>query len=51
MARVDGHAAALQDKLALEFGTNVTSGEIRIAFRDLDQLDDLCRRFCQPAKC
>ena len=24
------------------------SGEIRIAFKSLDQLDDFCRRLCQP---
>jgi ParB family transcriptional regulator, chromosome partitioning protein len=25
------------------------SGEIRIAFRNFDQLDDFCRRLCQSA--
>ena len=54
-AAVDADTAALQDKLGLALGTKVTirhggeSGEIRIAFRDFDQLDDFCRRLCQPA--
>lgn len=54
-ARVDADTAALQDKLALALGAKVTirhageQGEIRIAFRDFDQLDDFCRRLCQPA--
>ena len=54
-ATVDADTAALQEKLGLALGTKVTvrhsgeSGEIRIAFRDFDQLDDLCRRLCQPA--
>ena len=26
------------------------AGEMRIAFRNFDQLDDLCRRLCQPAR-
>jgi ParB family transcriptional regulator, chromosome partitioning protein len=46
---------ALQDKLALALGTKVTirhsggeSGDIRIAFRNFDQLDDICRRLCHP---
>ena len=44
-----------EDKLGLELGTKVTirhsgeSGEIRIAFKSLDQLDDFCRRLSQPA--
>jgi len=52
---IDADTAALQDKLGLALGTKVTirhdgeSGEIRIAFRDFDQLDDFCRRLCQPA--
>jgi len=29
--------------------TGGESGDIRIAFRDFDQLDDFCRRFCHPA--
>jgi ParB family chromosome partitioning protein len=54
-APIDADTAALQDKLGLALGTKVTirhdgeSGEIRIAFRDFDQLDDFCRRLCQPA--
>jgi ParB family transcriptional regulator, chromosome partitioning protein len=54
-APVDADTAALQDKLGLELGTKVTirhsgeTGEIRIAFKTLDQLDDFCRRLCQPA--
>ena len=52
---VDPDTLALQDKLGLALGAKVTirhageSGEIRIAFRDFDQLDDFCRRLCQPA--
>jgi ParB family chromosome partitioning protein len=54
-APVDADTAALQNKLSLELGTKVTirhsgeSGEIRIAFREFDQLDDLCRRLCQSS--
>ena len=54
-APVDADTLALQDKLGLALGTKVTirhggeAGEIRIAFRDFDQLDDFCRRLCQPA--
>jgi ParB family chromosome partitioning protein len=53
---VDADTAALQDKLRLELGTKVTirhsgeSGEIRIGFRDFDQLDDFCRRLAQPTE-
>ena len=45
----------IQDKLGLELGTKVTirhsgeSGEIRVAFRNLDQFEDFCRRLLQPA--
>jgi ParB family chromosome partitioning protein len=54
-APVAADTKALQDKLALALGTKVTirhggeNGEIRIAFRDFDQLDDFCRRLCQSA--
>jgi ParB family transcriptional regulator, chromosome partitioning protein len=54
-APVDADTRALQDKLALALGTKVTirhggeTGEMRIAFRDFDQLDDFCRRLCQSA--
>jgi ParB family chromosome partitioning protein len=53
-APVDADTRALEDKLGLALGTKVTirhggeSGEIRLAFRNLDQLDDFCRRLCQP---
>jgi ParB family transcriptional regulator, chromosome partitioning protein len=55
-ATVDADTRALQDKLGLELGTKVTirhsgeSGEIRIAFRNLDQFEDFCRRLLQPAR-
>ena len=51
-APIDADTKALQDKLALALGTKVAirhggeTGEIRIAFRDFDQLDDFCRRLC-----
>jgi ParB family chromosome partitioning protein len=51
----DADTRALETKLALELGTKVTirhsgaSGELRVAFRDFDQLDDLCRRLSRPA--
>ena len=54
-ARGDTDTLALQDKLGLALGAKVTirhtgeSGDIRIAFRNFDQLDDFCRRLCQPA--
>ena len=54
VSNIDADASALQDKLGLALGTKVTirhtgdSGEIRIAFRNFDQLDDFCRRLCQP---
>jgi ParB family chromosome partitioning protein len=54
-APIDADTLALQDRLGLALGAKVTirhageSGEIRIAFRDFDQLDDFCRRLCQPA--
>ena len=54
-ATVDADTRALQDKLGLALGTKVTirhsgeSGDIRIAFRDFDQLDDFCRRLLEPA--
>ena len=55
-AKVDADTLALQDKLALALGAKVTirhtgeSGDIRVAFRDFEQLDDFCRRLCQPAR-
>ncbi len=51
-AKVDADTLALQDKLGLALGAKVTirhageSGDIRIAFRNFDQLDDFCRRLC-----
>ena len=53
---VDPDTRALQDKLGLSLGTKVTirhsgeSGEIRIAFRNLDQFDAFCRRLLEPAR-
>jgi ParB family chromosome partitioning protein len=55
-AKVDADTLALQDKLGLALGAKVTirhtgeSGDIRIAFRNFEQLDDFCRRLCQPAR-
>jgi ParB family transcriptional regulator, chromosome partitioning protein len=52
-APVDADTRALQDKVGLALGTKVTirhdgdSGDLRIAFRDFDQLDDFCRRLCE----
>ena len=52
-AKVDADTLALQDRLGLALGAKVTirhtgeSGDIRIAFRDFEQLDDVCRRLCQ----
>ena len=54
-AKVDADTLALQDKLALALGAKVSiryageSGEIRIAFRNFEQLDEFCRRLCQSA--
>jgi ParB family chromosome partitioning protein len=54
-AKIDPDTLALQDKLGLALGAKVTirhageSGDIRIAFRDFEQLDDFCRRLCQPS--
>ncbi len=51
--RVDADTLALQDKLGLALGAKVTirhsgeTGDIRIAFRNFEQLDDFCRRLCQ----
>jgi ParB family chromosome partitioning protein len=51
---VDADTLALQEKLGLALGAKVAvrhtgeSGDIRIAFRSFDQLDDFCRRLCQP---
>lgn len=54
-APIDADTRALEEKLQLALGTKVVirhageSGEIRIAFRDFDQLDDFCRRLGQSA--
>ena len=51
----DADTRALEEKLGLALGTKVTIrhseevGEMRIAFRTFEQLDDFCRRLCQPA--
>jgi ParB family chromosome partitioning protein len=53
--RADADTLALQDKLALALGAKVTirhsgeAGDIRIAFGDFEQLDEICRRLCQPS--
>jgi ParB family chromosome partitioning protein len=53
---VDADTRALEDKLGLALGTKVTirhsgdSGELRIAFRGFDQLDDFSRRLSRPAR-
>jgi ParB family chromosome partitioning protein len=53
---VDADTRALEDKLGLALGAKVTirhsgeSGEMRIAFRNFDQLDDFSRRLCRPAR-
>jgi ParB family transcriptional regulator, chromosome partitioning protein len=54
-SKPDADTLALQNKLGLVLGAKVTirhtgeSGDIRIAFRNFDQLDEFCRRLCQPA--
>ena len=54
--RVDADTRALEEKLGLALGTKVTirhsgdNGEMRIAFRNFEQLDDFCRRLSQPAR-
>jgi ParB family chromosome partitioning protein len=52
---VDADTRALEEKLGLALGAKVTirhsgeNGEIRVAFRNFEQLDDFCRRLSQPA--
>ena len=54
-AKADADTLALQERLGLALGAKVTirhsgeRGDIRITFRNFDQLDDCCRRLCQPA--
>jgi len=51
-APVDADTRALQEKLTFELGAKVTirtsgeSGELTVAFKDFEQLDDFCRRLC-----
>ena len=53
---VDPDTRALEEKLGLALGSKVSirhsgdSGEMRIAFGNFEQLDDFCRRLCQPAE-
>jgi ParB family transcriptional regulator, chromosome partitioning protein len=52
---IDADSLALQNKLSLALGAKVTichngdRGDIRITFRNFDQLDEFCRRLCQFA--
>ena len=52
---LDADTVALEQKLSLALGAKVTirhageNGDLRIAFRNFEQLDDFCRRLCQPA--
>jgi len=54
-ARRDADTLALQEKLGLALGAKVTirhsgeAGEIRLNFQNFEQLDEFCRRLCQPA--
>jgi ParB family transcriptional regulator, chromosome partitioning protein len=49
----DADTQALEHSLSTALGTHVTirhrgeSGEVRIKFKNLEQLDDICRRLCQ----
>ena len=53
---VDPDTRALEEKLGLTLGAKVTirhsgeSGEIRISFRNFEQLDDFCHRLSKPAQ-
>ena len=53
---VDPDTRALEEKLGLALGTKVSvrhsgdNGEMRIAFSNFEQLDDFCRRLCQPVE-
>ena len=55
-APADADTRALEEKLGLALGTRVTihhsgqAGELQIAFRDFEQLDDFCRRLSQPPR-
>jgi ParB family transcriptional regulator, chromosome partitioning protein len=54
-AEVDADTQALEHSLSVALGTNVSirhrgeSGEVRIKFKNFEQLDDFCRRLCQDA--
>ena len=56
LSNIDADTLALQNKLGLAIGAKVTirhtgdSGDIRISFRNFDQLDDFCRRLCQSTE-
>jgi ParB family transcriptional regulator, chromosome partitioning protein len=51
-AEVDADTQALEHSLSVALGTNVSirhrgeSGEVRIKFKNFEQLDDFCRRLC-----
>jgi ParB family transcriptional regulator, chromosome partitioning protein len=53
-AKVDADTRALEEKLGVALGAHVTirhsgeSGEIRVKFKNFEQLDDFCRRLSQP---
>ncbi len=50
----DADTLTLQETIGLVLGAKVVvrhageSGEIRIRFQNFEQLDDFCRRLCQP---
>jgi ParB family transcriptional regulator, chromosome partitioning protein len=54
IAEADPDTQALEHSLSVALGTTVSirhrgeSGEVRIKFSSLEQLDDVCRRLCQP---
>ena len=51
---IDADTRALEDRLCLALGAKVAirhageSGDVRINFRNFEQLDDICRRLCHP---
>jgi ParB family chromosome partitioning protein len=53
-AETDPDTLALEHSLSVALGTSVSirhrgeMGEVRIKFKSLEQLDDVCRRLCQP---
>ncbi len=53
--KVNADTRALEEKLGIALGAHVTirhsgeSGELRVKFKNFEQLDDFCRRLCQPA--